>query len=160
MHLTHTYIRLCPSFIASSYKSVKAIWLCYISKNQISELLKLSKMCNYEAIASYWVVYKKRDNVLSFFPVNSVISLCMFSFAIAHLLQINPLLPSLDSFFRYAHASVRPGSYAPAMSVKIAQLITVVTCIWAVSAFGVRERDWTPTCAFLWQCLEVAGLIL
>ena len=36
-----------------------------------------------------------------------------FSFCYAHVLQINPLLPSFDTFFRYARASVRTGSYAP-----------------------------------------------
>ena len=55
-------------------------------------------MYNYEVIASYWVVYKQRDTVLSFFPVNSEIIFCMFSFFYAHVLQINPLLPFFNIF--------------------------------------------------------------
>ena len=49
-------------------------------------------------IANYWVVYKQRDNVLSFFPVNFEIIFCMFSFPYAHVLQINPLLPLFNIF--------------------------------------------------------------
>ena len=79
---------------------------CHISKNQISELLKLSKMYNYEMIASYWVVYKQRGNVVSFVSVNSEILLCMFTFCYAH-----STLTFLRPFFRYARASVRTGSY-------------------------------------------------
>ena len=55
-------------------------------------------MYNYEAIASYGAVYKQRDNVLSFFPVNSEIILCMFRSCYAHVLQISPLLPFFDIF--------------------------------------------------------------
>ena len=76
---------------------------------------KLSKLYNYEVIASYRVVYKQRDNVLSFFPVNSQIICCIFSFFYAHVLQINPLLPFFNVFFRDARASVRTGSYAPGL---------------------------------------------
>ena len=59
---------------------------------------KLSKMYNYEVIASYWVVYKQRDNILSFFPVNSEIIFCMFCFFYVHVLQINPLLTFFNIF--------------------------------------------------------------
>ena len=68
-------------------------------------------MCNYEGMASYCVVYKQRDNVLSSFSVNSEIILCMFSFCYAQ-----STLTFLRHFFRYARASVRTGSYAPELT--------------------------------------------
>ena len=60
---------------------------------------KLKVKCTtMKSIASYSVVFKQRDNVLSFFPVNSEIIFCMFSFFYAHVLQINPLLPFFNIF--------------------------------------------------------------
>ena len=77
---------------------------------------KRSKMYNYEVIANYWVVYKQKDNVLLFFPVNSEIIVWLYVFFFLCACATNKsTVTFLQHFFRDARASVRTGSYAPDM---------------------------------------------